>query len=526
MKSKIAMVLVMLAGMVQAGQIEIIGFDSSRGLQFEGGTVSNFYTLEFAQHPDGPWTNWGSVSSQAITGTVMSLPSPFFFRVVEAQSNTFPPYATGTPVYVESDPVAMSAGFLTAETDPVATAALADFETKTSAAATYQPLGDYATGTPVYVESDPQYQAEKSMYATGTPVYAESDPVAMGAGFLTGETDPVATAALADYETKAGAAATYQPLGDYATGMPVYVETDPVYQAEKTMYATGTPLYVEVDPIWRSESNAVWTAIDGKQPAGTYATGTPVYAESDPIFSQHFLVDSETGNIGYRAVSPTSAFTIASTVRSTNLSGTVSIFADSDQLAGGSTQFQTQLVTNDVVVIDNVFTSRVKSIASQTALTLTTSNNAGNLFGVSMRRLNDQNILTTSTTLNSNYFGVDSLGNINASGYLNAKGGVLFGNGLMTNAAYGFGAYETNHQHNTVYQAPSDGFVLFTANPAYVAIPINGYVYVGLSTNSFTMRGATHTVYDGITTCTVPVRKGEYWKTTGTDGVRLWAPLQ
>lgn len=113
MKTLISVIVIALTGLARASQIDIIGFDTSQGMQFQGGTISNFFSLEFSQHPDGPWTNWGSVSSQSITGSVMSLPSPFFFRIAEASESAFPPYATGTPVYVESDPIAMNAGFLT-----------------------------------------------------------------------------------------------------------------------------------------------------------------------------------------------------------------------------------------------------------------------------------------------------------------------------------------------------------------------------------------------------------------------------
>jgi len=61
----------------------------------------------------------------------------------------------------------------------------------------------------------------------------------------------------------------FQPAGSYATGTPVYVESDPVWESEKSGYATGTPLYVysETDPVWESEK-------------GGYATGTPLYVES------------------------------------------------------------------------------------------------------------------------------------------------------------------------------------------------------------------------------------------------------
>jgi len=80
----------------------------------------------------------------------------------------------------------------------------------------------YATGTPVYVETDPVWASEKAGYATGTPlyVYSESDPVWLS--------------------EKAG----------YATGTPVYAETDPVWDAAKSGYATGTPIYAESDPVW------------------------------------------------------------------------------------------------------------------------------------------------------------------------------------------------------------------------------------------------------------------------------------
>jgi len=39
----------------------------------------------------------------------------------------------------------------------------------------------------------------------------------------------------------------------FATGTPLYVETDPVWTAQRSGYATGTPLYVEIDPVWNAE---------------------------------------------------------------------------------------------------------------------------------------------------------------------------------------------------------------------------------------------------------------------------------
>jgi formylglycine-generating enzyme required for sulfatase activity len=76
-----------------AEPLSIIGFETGTGLAFEGATVSNYYTLEFAPTVAGPWTNWGSVCGQAITGTVMTLPTPFFYRIRQTDSSAFPPYA-------------------------------------------------------------------------------------------------------------------------------------------------------------------------------------------------------------------------------------------------------------------------------------------------------------------------------------------------------------------------------------------------------------------------------------------------
>jgi len=73
--------------------LTIIGFDHDGNLGFQGATVSNYYTLEFATSADGPWTNWGSLCDQPVTGTVMSSPSPMFYRIRQVDSSAFPPYA-------------------------------------------------------------------------------------------------------------------------------------------------------------------------------------------------------------------------------------------------------------------------------------------------------------------------------------------------------------------------------------------------------------------------------------------------
>ena len=74
--------------------LTIIGVDTSSGVTFEGATVSNYYTLEFATSVNGPWTNWGSITEQPITGSVMTISSPLMYRIKQTDSSAFPPYAT------------------------------------------------------------------------------------------------------------------------------------------------------------------------------------------------------------------------------------------------------------------------------------------------------------------------------------------------------------------------------------------------------------------------------------------------
>lgn len=198
---KVALTVFTITTLSFAGGLEIIGMDRQNGIMFKGASQSNYYTLEFASSTQGPWTNWGAVSQMPITGEVMSTSIPMLFRIRQVADNEFPVYATGTPVYVESDPV------WTDEKD--------DFYPKVEANELF------ATGTPLYVfnETDPIYQAEKSLYATGFPVYIE--------------TDPSWTADKINYYPKTEADELF------ATGTPLYVlsEHDPFFESQKTNYA-------------------------------------------------------------------------------------------------------------------------------------------------------------------------------------------------------------------------------------------------------------------------------------------------
>ena len=172
--------------------------------------------------------------------------------------------------------------------------------------AIWQRLSQSATGTPLYVESDPAWAAEKANYATGTPLYAftEADPAFSGwlgtNTYVKTESDPLWNAEKANYATGTPLYAYTEsdPVflaqkAQFATGTPLYVESDPTWAAEKANYATGTPLYAftEADPAFtnwletntyiQTESDPLWNA-----EKANYATGTPLYAytESDPVF--------------------------------------------------------------------------------------------------------------------------------------------------------------------------------------------------------------------------------------------------
>src|SRR5262245_8543708 len=70
-------------------QLQIVGIEQGGILTFQGGTLSNFFTLEYAPSVTGPWTNWGSLTDQPITGSVMVAAGPMFFRVKSSEDKSF-----------------------------------------------------------------------------------------------------------------------------------------------------------------------------------------------------------------------------------------------------------------------------------------------------------------------------------------------------------------------------------------------------------------------------------------------------
>ena len=77
--------LILLSSLaLQAQQPEIIGYNTDGELRFTSGGSGEQFTLEFTSDlVAGVWTNWGSVTDAPITGQVMSVQTPMYFRIRE-----------------------------------------------------------------------------------------------------------------------------------------------------------------------------------------------------------------------------------------------------------------------------------------------------------------------------------------------------------------------------------------------------------------------------------------------------------
>jgi len=308
--------------------------------------------------------NWGAVSND-ITGKAGHGDTAYGWG-----NHATNDYATGTPLYVESDPNWEAVSNVVTPNAASWPAVSNDITGKAGNGDTAYGWGnhatnDYATGTPLYVESDPNWGAVSNVvtpnaaswpavsnditgkaghgdtaygwgnhatndYATGTPLYVESDPNWEAVSNVVTPNAASWPAVSNDITSKAGNGDTAYGWGnhatnDYATGTPLYVESDPNWGAVSNVvtpnaaswpavsnditskaghgdtaygwgnhatndYATGTPLYVESDPNWGAVSNDITgkagygdTAYGwGNHATNDYATGTPLYVESDP----------------------------------------------------------------------------------------------------------------------------------------------------------------------------------------------------------------------------------------------------
>ena len=96
MKSHCILGIMMIASLalpVLAAPVEIIGYENGGALTFQGGTISNYFRIEYATALSGPWTNWGSLSEQPITGAVMVAAGPMYFRIASTDGASMPRYS-------------------------------------------------------------------------------------------------------------------------------------------------------------------------------------------------------------------------------------------------------------------------------------------------------------------------------------------------------------------------------------------------------------------------------------------------
>ena len=122
--------------------------------------------------------------------------------------------------------------------------------------------------------------------------YAATDPVNFG-----GQT-------ISNIGGIAGAVtfASQPVIPGYATGTPVYVESDPVWNAQKAGYATGTPLYVESDPVWSAASNSYFTASQVSNAVSfwsTYAASGEVNLDNKNVNNANYISGYRGGFIDY-----------------------------------------------------------------------------------------------------------------------------------------------------------------------------------------------------------------------------------
>ncbi len=178
--------------------------------------------------------------------------------------------ATGTPVYVETDPHAVLADGSRAMTGDLdmggnsitnvadGSIRFADGTALSSTGVgqwnTAYGWGDHGEEGYLTTETDPEFTASPAAGILNTDINSWNDAAGWGdhgeEGYLTSETDPEFTASPAagigaqqvtDWDTAYG-------WGDHGEEGYLTAETDPVYSADKANIATGTPVYVETDP--------------------------------------------------------------------------------------------------------------------------------------------------------------------------------------------------------------------------------------------------------------------------------------
>ena len=68
-------------------------------------------------------------------------------------------------------------------------------------------------------------------------------------------------------------------------------------------YATGSPVYIESDPVWGAASNGVWTAINAKVDGSGTASYVPKFTASGTV-GDSAMVSDDSGNVGIGTTTP------------------------------------------------------------------------------------------------------------------------------------------------------------------------------------------------------------------------------
>ena len=124
-----------------------------------------------------------------------------------------------------------------------------------------------------------------------------------------------------------GGSVTQLMSKNIAVMVPTNMQRFAFSEASNAWVAVDPGMVSETDPYWTASSGGVWSAINGKQASGSYATGLPLYVETDPRatgIGQTATNALNTGTVAYAVASNTwNNIIAASNVAAAALSGSV-----------------------------------------------------------------------------------------------------------------------------------------------------------------------------------------------------------
>ena len=79
--------IMLISGTIYGEPPAITQYAQDGRLTFQTSPGASAFSLQFSGSPGGPWQDWGDIVGQPITGQVMSIYTPLYFRVSELQND-------------------------------------------------------------------------------------------------------------------------------------------------------------------------------------------------------------------------------------------------------------------------------------------------------------------------------------------------------------------------------------------------------------------------------------------------------